>query len=109
MNHGAIQNGLRYLQTECPVASVSSSSDDEQQTMGDSSPGPGPDEEMLSELSPDRQHRGTELVGYQASLIPPDFFDVFVVDVDGDREVEGSGERRGRPSAEQLEDAMHHR
>lgn len=76
--------------------------------MGDSSPGPGPNEEMLSELSFDRQHRGTEVVHYQASLIPPDF-DVFVVDVEGDREVEGSGERRGRPSAEQSGSATHHR
>lgn len=109
MNHGATQNGVGYLQNECPVASVSSSSDDEQQTMRDSSPGPGPKEEMLSELSFDRQHRGTEVADYQASLIPPDFFDVFIVDVDGDREVEGSGERRGRPSAEQSKDATHHR
>ncbi|KAJ5705682.1 hypothetical protein N7536_001371 [Penicillium majusculum] len=108
MNHGATQNGVGYLQNECRVASVSSSSDDEQQTMRDSNPGPGPKEEMLSELSFDRQHGSTEVADYQASLIPPDFFDVFVVDVDGDREVEGSGERRGRPSAEQSKDATHH-
>lgn len=107
MNHGATQNGLHYLQNR--VASVSSSSNDEQQTMRDSSPGPGLNEEMLSELSFDRQHRGTEMVDYQASLTPPDFFDVSVVNAEGDREVEASGERRGRPSVEQLEDAMHHR
>lgn len=106
MNDGATQNGLHYLQNEGRVASVSSSSD-EQQTMGDSSPGPGPNEEMLSELSFDRQHRGTEVVHYQASLVPP-YFDVFVVDVEGDREVEESGERR-RPSAEQSGSATHHR
>lgn len=109
MNHGATHDGLRYLQNERCVASVLSSSDDEQQMMRDSSPGPGPNEEILSERSFDRQHRGTEVVDYHAPLIPPDFFDVFVVDVEGDREVEGSGERRGCPSAEQLEDAMHHR
>lgn len=102
MNHGATQN-------ECCIAPVSSSSDDEQQTMRDSSPGPGSNEEMLSELSFDRQYRGTEVVDYQTPLIPPDFFDVFVVDVEGDQEVEGSGERRGRLSAEQLHDATHHR
>ena len=105
MNHGATQNGVGYLQNEYRVASVSS----EQQTMRDSRPGPGPREEMLSELSFGQQHGGTEVADYQASLIPPDFFDVFVVDVDGDREVEGSGKGRGRPSAEQSKDATHHR
>jgi hypothetical protein len=92
VNHGTTHNGLRYLQNECPVASVSSSS------------------EVLSELSFDRQHRGTEMVDYQVSVIPPDFF----VCVCRKRrrvigKVEASDGRRGCHSAEQLEDSMHHR
>ncbi|CAG8909266.1 unnamed protein product [Penicillium egyptiacum] len=96
------QNGLQYLQNELCRASVSSSLDDDQQTIRVSSPGPGLNEEMLSELSFDRQRRNSEVSDFQAPLIPPDFFDVFVVDV------EGSGERRRRSSTGQPEDGMNH-
>ncbi|CAI7569221.1 unnamed protein product [Penicillium glandicola] len=98
---GATQNG--------PFGtSVSGSSDDERQMISDSSPGPGLNEEMISEISLDRQHGSTESLDYQSSLIPPDFFDVFVVDVDGDWDVEGTGDQRGRTSAQQSEDGMNH-
>lgn len=100
---------MQYLQNEPRVTSVSSSLDDEQQTMRNSSPGPGLNEEMLSELSFDREHRSTEELDYQASIIPSDFFDVFVVDVEGDQEWGGSGGRRGRFLDEQFEDGMNHR
>ncbi|KGO35925.1 hypothetical protein PEX1_062780 [Penicillium expansum] len=108
VNHSAFQNRMQYLQNEPRVTSVSSSLDDEQQTMRNSSPGPGLNEEMLSELSFDREHRSTEELDYQASIIPSDFFDVFVVDVEGDQEWGGSGGRRGRFLDEQFEDGMNH-
>lgn len=108
MIHGATQNGLRFIQNEPRGASVSGGSDDEQQRIRDSSTGPGLNEEMLSDISFDLQRRSPELLDYQASLIPQELFDMFVVDVEGGQEVEGSSERRGR-SAEQSEDGMNHR
>ncbi|EKV10452.1 hypothetical protein PDIG_25880 [Penicillium digitatum PHI26] len=105
LNHSATQNGLRYLQNEPCVASLSSSSDDEQQTMRNSSPGQELTEEMPSELSFDQQHGSTEVLNYQSSIITPDLFDVFVVDVEGDLE----GERRGRSLVEQFDDDMNYK
>ncbi|CAP95534.1 hypothetical protein E8E15_008607 [Penicillium rubens] len=95
-------NGLHFLQNEHRNASVSSVFDDDPQTIRVSSPGPEVNEEILSELSFDRQHGSSEVSDFQTPLIPSDFFDVLVVDV------EGSRERRGRPSTQQSEDGMNH-
>ncbi|KAJ5356315.1 hypothetical protein N7517_010924 [Penicillium concentricum] len=94
----APQNGLRFLQNKPRGASVSAGSDDEQLMTRDSSPAPGLTEEMLSGLSFDQQRRSTDVL--------ENSFDMFVVDVHGDWEAEGSGERRGRSLAEQLESGM---
>ncbi|KAJ6184493.1 hypothetical protein N7519_005794 [Penicillium mononematosum] len=96
------QNGLHFLQNEHRSASVSSGSDDDPQTIRASSPGPGLNEEILSELSFDRQRGSSEVSDFQTPLIPTDFFDVLVVDV------EGSSERRGRPSTQRSDDGMNH-
>ncbi|KGO77582.1 hypothetical protein PITC_074380 [Penicillium italicum] len=109
VNHSTTQNRIQYLQNEPSVASISSGSDDEQQTIRNSSPGPGLNEEMLPELDFNPQNTSTEVLDYQASLIPSDLFDVFVVDVEGDdQEWEASGDRRRRSLAEQFEDGINH-
>lgn len=73
--------------------------------MRNSSPGQELTEEMPSELSFDQQHGSTEVLNYQSSIITPDLFDVFVVDVEGDLE----GERRGRSLVEQFDDDMNYK
>ncbi|KAI2732400.1 hypothetical protein CBS147332_1539 [Penicillium roqueforti] len=101
INEDATLIGLQHLHNEARGASISGGSDDEQQTRRHSSLGQGLNEDNLSEVSFDRPHRSTELFDHQSSLIPTEFFDMFVVDV------EGPGERRG-PFAEQSEHGMNH-
>ncbi|KAJ5177950.1 uncharacterized protein N7500_000649 [Penicillium coprophilum] len=97
---GAPQNGLRFLQNEPCDESASAGSDDEQPMIRDFRSGPVLTEEMLSSLSIDQQRRSADVL--------ENFFDVLVVDVQGDWGAEESGERSGRAFAEQMEDSLNH-
>ncbi|OQE44357.1 hypothetical protein PENCOP_c002G04355 [Penicillium coprophilum] len=95
---GAPQNGLQFLQNEpCDEAASAGS---EQPMIRGSRSGPELTEEMLSSLSFDQQRRSADVL--------ENFFDVLVVDVQGDWGAERSGERRGRAFAEQMEDSLNH-
>ncbi|KAJ5200065.1 hypothetical protein N7491_009135 [Penicillium cf. griseofulvum] len=93
--------GDAVTQNEPCDASVSAGSDDRQQMIRDSSPEPGLTEEMLSTISLEQQRRSAGVL--------ENFFDMFVLDVQGDWEAEGSGERGEHCSAEQPENSMNRR
>ncbi|KAJ5952262.1 uncharacterized protein N7479_010675 [Penicillium vulpinum] len=87
-------------QNELHDVSVPDHSDEEEQVVKDSRPGTESIEDVVSGLSFDQQRRSTGVL--------ENFFDMFVLDVHGDWEVEESGEHRGGAFTEQSEDGMSH-